>query len=147
MISDALRTRLDALEAIADAECAARLRMPLRVESRGNARWHWGTGAAHSKHHRQAAQLVCARLRPALRRWVAKGELVVRIVRIAPRGLDSHDNLGTALKPVIDGVADALGLRDDADERVHFVPDAARGGVREHAVEIEFYPLTPRRSA
>lgn len=146
MISDALRARLEALEAIADAECRARLRLPLRVESRGNARWHWAAAAAHSRRHRQAAQLVCARLRPTLRRWVSAGELVVRVVRIAPRGLDSHDNLGSALKPVIDGVADALGLRDDADERVHFVPDAARGRVREHAVEIEFYPLSRRGS-
>ena len=145
MISDALRQRLDVLSAIADESYAASLRIPIRAESRGNARWHWGTSAAHSKAHRQAAHLVCARLKPSLRRWVAEGELAVRVIRIAPgRGLDPHDNLGASLKPIIDGVADAMGLRDDADERVHFIPDAERGGVREFAVELEFYPLHRR---
>lgn len=145
MISDALRVRFEVLHAIADAPFAAALRLPLRVESRGNARWHWGDASKHSAKHRLAARMACARLRPSLRRWVAEGELVVRVVRIAPRALDGHDNLGTALKPVIDGVADALGLRNDADERVHFVCDAARGGVREHAVQLEFYPLCRRK--
>ncbi|GMV19068.1 MAG: hypothetical protein AMXMBFR56_72920 [Polyangiaceae bacterium] len=148
MISDQLRARMEALLAIADAPFAASLRMPLRVESRANIRQHWGDASKHSAKHRLAARMVCARLRPSLRRWVAaSGGLVVRVVRVAPRALDSHDNLGAALKPVIDGVADALGLTTDADARVVFVPDAVRGGVREHAVELEFYPLSRGRFA
>jgi hypothetical protein len=142
MISDTLRARMEALLAIADRSCRTSLLLPLRTESRANARWHWGTSAEHSKKHRQAAHLVCKGRGALLRSWL-KGGLVVRVVRVAPRALDGHDNLGAALKPIIDGVADALGVADN-DERVHFVPDAIRGGVREHAVKLEFYPLHRR---
>jgi len=143
VISQALRVRMEALEAIASMDPRIVLRLPLRVVSRGNARWHWARHGEHSARHRRAAHLVCLSRRVELRRLLARG-LVVRVVRIAPRSLDTHDNLGTALKPIVDGVADALGLVDDSDERVRFIPDAERGGVREELVRLEFYPRRVR---
>lgn len=51
----------------------------------------------------------------------------VTITRVAPsRGLDPHDGLGAALKGVIDGVADALGV-DDRDPRVVWKLEQRRG--------------------
>lgn len=45
--------------------------------------------------------------------------VIVTVTRLAPSGgLDPHDGLGAALKGVIDGTADALGLKNDRDARV-----------------------------
>lgn len=69
--------------------------------------------------------------------------IVVTVTRLAPSGgLDPHDGLGAALKGVIDGIADALGLKNDRDARVTWRLEqdrAARGyyGVR---IRIEARP-------
>lgn len=87
--------------------------------------------------------MALSRQKTFLRKLLASS-LVVRIVRIAPRELDSHDNLGMSLKAITDGVARSLGV-DDRDPRVHFVPDAERGAPKTWGVRIEFYegPTTP----
>lgn len=53
---------------------------------------------------------------------------VVTMTRIAPstNGLDAHDNLPGSLKPMVDGVADWLGIRDD-DKRVEWRYTQERG--------------------
>lgn len=129
--------RLEALEILATTpgpfESAF---MPLRTSSRANAHVHWREVAKSAKAHRQAAQLVLSGKKTHLRKsLLAEGTLVVRVVRIAPQDLDGHDNLGMALKAVIDGVADVLGI-NDRDPRVSFVPDEERGA---WGVRIEFY--------
>jgi hypothetical protein len=61
----------------------------------------------------------------------------VTVTRVAPSsGLDPHDGLGAALKGVIDGVADGLGLRSDRDPVVSWVLDQRRGARGEYAVEV-----------
>lgn len=61
----------------------------------------------------------------------------VTITRVAPsRGLDPHDGLGAALKSIIDGVCDALDIRDDRDPRVTWVLGQRRGVAREYRVEV-----------
>lgn len=63
--------------------------------------------------------------------------LTVRVTRVAPSGgLDPHDGLGPALKGVIDGIADGLGLKNDRDERVTWVLAQRRGAPRVYAVEV-----------
>ena len=63
--------------------------------------------------------------------------LVVRVTRVAPsEGLDPHDGLGAALKGCIDGIADALGLKNDRDPRVTFLTDQCRGPKGYYGVEI-----------
>jgi hypothetical protein len=50
---------------------------------------------------------------------------VVRVVRVAPRELDSHDNIAHALKACTDGVADFLGVNTTMD---HFVGRSTKKG-------------------
>lgn len=63
--------------------------------------------------------------------------LMVRLTRIAPRGLDT-DNLGSSLKAIRDGVADWLG-RDDGDPTILWEYEQRRGKPREYAVLIELF--------
>ncbi len=62
--------------------------------------------------------------------------LVITLKRIAPKALDAHDNLPQSMKPLVDGIADALGLTNDRDERVTWRYAQERRGVREYAVEV-----------
>lgn len=60
----------------------------------------------------------------------------VTLTRIAPRELDD-DNLAYAFKAVRDGVADALGLKNDRDPRVSWSYSQERGKA---AVRITLEP-------
>lgn len=96
---------------------------------------HWAPVARRRKEQRQQA-FYAARSVNVWPIWQMQGERVsVTITRVAPsRGLDPMDGLGAALKGVIDGVADALGLKDDRDPRVTWRLEQRRG---QWAVEIE----------
>lgn len=62
----------------------------------------------------------------------------VTLTRVAPsNGLDPHDGLPCSMKSLADGIADALGLTNDRDERVEWAYAQRRGVRGEHAVEIE----------
>lgn len=63
--------------------------------------------------------------------------ITITLVRISPLPLDHWDGLRAALKPVVDGVADFLGVKD-SDKRVMWNYNQTKGRVREHAVEITF---------
>jgi hypothetical protein len=68
--------------------------------------------------------------------------VTVTITRVAPStGLDPHDGLGAALKGVIDGIADGLGLANDRDDRVTWKLSQRRGKPREYAVQVEVSQL------
>jgi hypothetical protein len=73
----------------------------------------------------------------------------VTLCRVAPsQGLDEHDGLRHALKHVVDGIAAALGLASDRDERITWEYDQRRGSAGEHAVEVTIIarpPPTPSR--
>ena len=113
------------------------LTLPLRVNA--NARGHWRALAAKT-----AAQRKGVALAVRLHRGVSActlhltlgGRLRVELTRVAPRELDWHDNLRTALKPVVDGVGDALGLKSDRDVRLAWDYAQARGAPRMYAVKI-----------
>ena len=67
---------------------------------------------------------------------------VVPVRRVAPSsGLDPHDSLPASLKSIVDGIADALGLASDRDERVRWTYAQRRGVPGEHAVEVEVWPM------
>ena len=90
------------------------VRIPIRLPSLANARWHWRARAKIIREHRGLARLlVGAGLAAANTSGLElRGQaLVIVIVRIAPRRLDT-DNLSSACKGVRDGVADALGISD-----------------------------------
>jgi len=65
--------------------------------------------------------------------------LVVTVTRVAPRKLDAHDNLRAALKPHVDGIADALRI-DDASPLVRWDYAQRRGP---EAVEISWSEVRP----
>lgn len=133
--------RLEALEILATSEPRWSVFLPIRTSSRANDHHsHWRSTAKTTKRDRTGAHLVLSGHKAFLQKLLAKS-IVVRVVRIAPRELDSHDNLGMSLKSVTDGVADALGV-NDRDPRVRFVPDAERAPTANTwGVRIEFYEV------
>lgn len=67
--------------------------------------------------------------------------LLIRLTRVAPGRLD-RQNMGSALKAVIDGVADWLGM-DDGDPRLDWVfaqEKPVKGAVLRYAVRVEIEP-------
>lgn len=63
--------------------------------------------------------------------------LVVTVTRVAPSGgLDEWDGLPASTKPAVDETASWLGLRNDRDPRVRWVPAQRRGAPKFYAVEI-----------
>jgi len=101
--------------------------IPLRIVSAANRREHWAAKARRAKAERAAAMAV-PKPRPAARYRIT-------LTRIGPRAIkDEHDNLPTAFKALVDGIADRLGI-DDGDERLTWVYRQERG--TEYAVRVE----------
>ncbi len=111
--------------------------IPVRtVNELNGSHQHWSVVARRRKHVRQAAMVVTI---PHARRIPLP--VVVTLRRLSAGVLDD-DGLRAALKSARDGIADALGLRDDSDPRVTWRYEqgkCARGrfGVR---VRIEAAP-------
>ena len=107
--------------------------LPLHTHTRGNSRAHWRVEAGRTRTERTAACLAvkCAKDRPPF-------PVRVHLTRCGPRNLDRH-NLPSALKGVIDGIADAYGV-DDGDERWQFVFAQRKQSL--YGVEIVLEPLT-----
>lgn len=104
--------------------------VPIRTVGGMNVREHYMARSRRVKKEREATQWALLPLkRPVL-------PVVVTLTRVAPSsGLDSHDNLRSAVKSVADQVAQWLGL-DDRDPRVTWRYEQRRGRPKEYAVEI-----------
>lgn len=107
------------------------IELPIRIESTLNKREHWAAKAKRVQSQRTAAHWMCQAhpSRPAL-------PVVVRLIRIAPRELDT-DNLAGGFKAVRDGIADWLGI-DDNDPRVGWTYAQERGEPLQYSVRVEF---------
>lgn len=112
--------------------------LPIRLKSLSNRREHWGTKARRTRDHRRGVLL-----------WINQQSapipplpVTVTLTRIAPRPLDSDDNLRDAFKALKDGIADAYGLPDN-DRRFTWVYAQRRGKAREYLVEIEVLARDP----
>lgn len=110
--------------------------LPIRAESVSNLREHWVKRAGRAKSHRMQAW---AELRAADKEPRLLGPVTVTLTRIAPRPLDSHDNLRASLKAVVDGAADWLGVKDN-DPRVSWAYAQERAAPKTYAVRIEVAP-------
>lgn len=91
---------------------AGRFDIPTTLPSRANLREHWAERHSRERKLRQdaailARSLLSTRLKEAAR---AGGARIV-LTRLSPRRLD-RDNLAAAVKPIQDGIADALGMSD-----------------------------------
>jgi len=68
----------------------------------------------------------------------------IKLTRIAPRKLDSHDNLPISMKWIVDEISEyifpgkAAGRADDMDE-VKFIYDQEKGDPKQYAVKITIY--------
>jgi hypothetical protein len=61
----------------------------------------------------------------------------ITLTRISPRRFDDEEGWNAAAKPIRDGAADFLGVKDN-DARCTWNYNQKKGRVREHAVEITF---------
>jgi hypothetical protein len=108
------------------------IEIPIRIESTLNKREHWAMRSRRASKHREHTvwALKAAKMPDAC---LPK---VVKLIRIAPRSLDT-DNLAGGLKSVRDGVADWLHINDN-DPRVSWQYGQRKGKPKQYAVEIEF---------
>lgn len=113
--------------------------MPL--PSVANLREHWSKRSRRAKHHRLVGLAAGRQLSARLDGH--HDVVAVTITRIAPRALDD-DNLASACKALRDGIADALGVRDN-DPRVAWRYAQERGKPAAVRIEIE-RPLIASRS-
>ncbi|WP_428414410.1 hypothetical protein [Methylibium sp.] len=107
--------------------------LPIRAESVANLREGWAARHKRAKAHRHTAWAMLRAEAPAC---AIDGRIAVTITRIAPRPLDSHDNLRTSTKAAVDGIADWLKLKDN-DERIDWAYAQERGAPKHYAVRVE----------
>lgn len=113
--------------------------LPIRAESVANLREGWAARHRRAKAHRRTAW---AMLRAAAPGCTIAGRIAVTLTRVAPRPLDSHDNLRSSLKAAADGVADWLQLKDN-DERIDWAYGQERGAPKSYAVRVEIKAVAP----
>lgn len=107
--------------------------IPLRVVGALNAREHWRRRHSRVKAERHAVGLVLNTLRlPPL-------PVDITLTRIAPRPLDSHDNLTSAFKGCVDQIAATYDV-DDRSAALSIRYAQERGKPREYAVRIQIEP-------
>lgn len=88
-----------------------------------------------ARHRKIAFMLTLHALREAGLSRVDLVPAVVTLTRVSGGKLDAHDGLRSALKRVVDGVADALGV-DDGGPFVRWQYDQRKGPPKTYAVEI-----------
>jgi hypothetical protein len=101
-----------------DGELAMRFHVPVRTGRGENNREHPQARARRVKAEHQAVFLATLGTRRAVLAALMPTPVVVTLTRVSPGpGLDPHDNLPSALKGVVDQLADILGI-NDRDPRV-----------------------------
>jgi hypothetical protein len=102
----------------------------LHTKTRGNNRQHWRVDWQRTKTEREAAKwaVLAEKDRPPF-------PVKVTLVRCGPRKLDRH-NIPSALKAVVDGIADAYGV-DDGDDRWGFVFEQRKQSLYGVEIRIE----------
>ena len=90
---------------------------------------HWSRRAKRANAQRTAAYMALLTQVP-----LPALPVVVKLTRVGKRPLDSHDNLRASLKNVVDGIADAYGVRDD-DARIEWVYGEQERG--DYAVKVK----------
>jgi hypothetical protein len=96
-------------------DSAIRIELAIATPSVANLREHWAKRAKRARDQRE--QAFFGLWNGSRGRYMgrdAKMAHVIKLTRVSPRKLDD-DNLRGALKAIRDGVASALGFRDDSD--------------------------------
>jgi hypothetical protein len=111
--------------------------LPLKTASEANSSEHWTKKARRHRLQKKKIWAVLHSENPPIAIPCA-----IVLTRIAPRQLDSHDNLATSMKYVSDALAEFLipnkapGRADDSKEIVWQFKQE-KGRVREYAIRIE----------
>jgi hypothetical protein len=114
-----------------------RVEYTTRLVSVLNARENHFAKARRVKRERANAQLMLRSAEVKTPKPALPVEIVV--TRIAPRALDTHDNLGASAKGTVDQVCDWLGIKDN-DPRVRItVAQEKAAKPRHYAVRIEIW--------
>lgn len=106
--------------------------IPMKTPNMTNRREHHMARARRQKKQRDVVVLMLKAKRPFDAFFVgmldadAGRRVAVTLTRVSPGTLDAHDNLRSALKSVVDGVADYFGV-DDADPRIEWRYAQAKG--------------------
>ena len=111
--------------------------IPLRINSpqASTKKDHWGKRL-------RAKKLMQMAVKRYMAACLAKPPCKVTLTRIAPRMLDEHDNLRTAMKPIVDIIADVLipglkmGRADDSKE-ITWEYAQEKGKVREYFLRVQ----------
>jgi hypothetical protein len=109
-------------------------RLPLRIVSSANLREHWAVKAKRTKAHRSAGVFVGKAIKRVAMPYGGPDSVAVTLTRVAPRPLDTHDNLRSGFKAFVDGVAEGLGVDDST---VLWEYQQRRGEPKEYAVEVD----------
>lgn len=141
-----LYSRLEALRCLDERPRVTSVELPMKLVSWANGRGA-SRGAAMAKAEKVKAQraagvLVGRKFRSAAGASSARF-LVVHLVRVAPRMLDS-DNLEGAFKALRDGIAMGLEI-DDRSDAVHYLVSQTKGAPKQHLVRVELY-LEPAKA-
>lgn len=102
-----------------------------RLPSRANLQEHWAVKAKRTREQRKGIQNI---LRTA--NYNPKLPITIVLCRIAPRELDSDDNITMAFKAIRDGITDYLGLTNDNDIRLKWKYDQQSGAPKYYAVRV-----------
>ena len=90
-----------------------RVELPIKTVSLLNMRDHFRVTSQRKSLHRRTTTLALIESRAK----APELPVVVTLTRLSPGMLDEHDNLPSAFKHIVDGVAAWIGI-DDADPRV-----------------------------
>lgn len=122
-----------------------KIKLPIKTVSEANLnREHWAKKHRRHKLQKEAIKLCCTgRITPDLL------PCTIKLTRIAPRFLDSHDNLPCSFKFILDSLAALLvpgkaNGQADSDKRIQVIYDQIKGVPHEYAIEIEIIPSSFR---
>ncbi len=112
-------------------------KLNIKTVSEANSSEHWSSKSKRHKLQKKRIKFLLLQNRPDI-----EFPCLIRLSRIAPRLLDSDDNLPMSLKYIKDYIADQLipGLapgRADDDKRMKWEYSQEKGKVREYAVMIQ----------
>lgn len=113
--------------------------LPIVTVSEGNLFEHWTKSNARHKRQKKDINHYLSELSAYKNK-----KITVKLIRIASRKLDAHDNLRMSFKFVVDAIADILnpgkaaGRADDTD-LIEWQYDQEKGKPKEKAIRVEIY--------
>lgn len=111
--------------------------MPIKTVTEGKQEAHW---SIPSKRHKNQKDIIHCFLK--LDKPKITTPCTVKLIRIAPRSMDDHDNLKMSFKWIVDAIAEyihpnkAIGRADD-DKKIKWEYAQEKGAPKEYAIRIE----------